>query len=31
VRLAFVYGEGDPHLAESLHWAGSWPSHKRCT
>ena len=22
VRLAFVYGEGDPHLAESLRWAG---------
>ncbi|SEG81240.1 Nucleoside-diphosphate-sugar epimerase [Thermomonospora echinospora] len=29
VRLAFVYGEGDPHLAESLHWAGDWPPHKR--
>jgi nucleoside-diphosphate-sugar epimerase len=29
VRLAFVYGDGDPHLAESLRWAGSWPSHKR--
>jgi dihydroflavonol-4-reductase len=23
-RLAFVYGEGDPHLAQSLSWAGHW-------
>jgi nucleoside-diphosphate-sugar epimerase len=29
VRLAFVYGEGDPHLAESLRWARTWPAHKR--
>jgi dihydroflavonol-4-reductase len=29
VRLAFVYGEGDPHLAESLRWAGAWPAHQR--
>lgn len=29
VRLAFVYGDGDPHLAESLHWARNWPLHKR--
>jgi nucleoside-diphosphate-sugar epimerase len=29
VRLAFVYGEGDPHLAESLMWARDWPAHKR--
>ena len=29
VRLAFVYGEGDPHLAESLQWAGRWPGHQR--
>jgi nucleoside-diphosphate-sugar epimerase len=29
VRLAFVYGEGDPHLAESLRWAGQWPGHQR--
>ncbi|MEV6978629.1 NAD-dependent epimerase/dehydratase family protein [Kitasatospora sp. NPDC093806] len=29
VRPAFVYGEGDPHLADSLHWAGHWPSHQR--
>jgi nucleoside-diphosphate-sugar epimerase len=28
-RLAFVYGDGDPHLAESLMWAGEWPMHKR--
>jgi nucleoside-diphosphate-sugar epimerase len=28
-RLAFVYGEGDPHLAESLSWARDWPLHKR--
>jgi nucleoside-diphosphate-sugar epimerase len=29
VRLAFVYGEGDPHLAESLMWARDWPAHQR--
>jgi nucleoside-diphosphate-sugar epimerase len=29
VRLAFVYGEGDPHLAESLRWARDWPAHQR--
>jgi len=28
-RLAFVYGDGDPHLAESLKWARAWPSHQR--
>jgi nucleoside-diphosphate-sugar epimerase len=28
VRLAFVYGDGDPHLRESLLWAASWPAHK---
>jgi nucleoside-diphosphate-sugar epimerase len=28
-RLAFVYGDGDPHLAESLLWARDWPLHKR--
>jgi nucleoside-diphosphate-sugar epimerase len=28
-RLAFVYGDGDPHLAESLMWARQWPPHKR--
>jgi len=29
VRFAFVYGEGDPHLAESLRWASRWPGHQR--
>jgi nucleoside-diphosphate-sugar epimerase len=29
LRLAFVYGDGDPHLAESLRWARDWPAHKR--
>ncbi len=29
LRLAFVYGDGDPHLAESLRWARQWPRHKR--
>jgi nucleoside-diphosphate-sugar epimerase len=29
LRLAFVYGEGDPHLGESLMWARGWPAHKR--
>jgi nucleoside-diphosphate-sugar epimerase len=29
VRLAFVYGEGDPHLGESLRWATTWPAHQR--
>jgi nucleoside-diphosphate-sugar epimerase len=29
LRLAFVYGDGDPHLAESLRWAREWPLHKR--
>lgn len=30
VRLAFVYGEGDPHLAEAMPWAArEWPAHKR--
>ncbi len=28
-RLAFVYGDGDPHLAESLMWALRWPLHQR--
>jgi nucleoside-diphosphate-sugar epimerase len=28
-RLAFVYGDGDPHLAESLAWARNWPLHQR--
>jgi nucleoside-diphosphate-sugar epimerase len=29
VRLAFVYGEGDPHLRESLPWTREWPAHRR--
>src|SRR6185437_2195181 len=29
VRLAFVYGEGDPHLKNSLRWAARWPAHQR--
>jgi nucleoside-diphosphate-sugar epimerase len=29
LRLAFVYGDGDPHLEESLRWAVQWPAHKR--
>jgi nucleoside-diphosphate-sugar epimerase len=29
LRLAFVYGDGDPHLAEVLRWAVNWPAHKR--
>jgi nucleoside-diphosphate-sugar epimerase len=28
-RLAFVYGEGDPHLAQSLRWAEGWAAHQR--
>jgi nucleoside-diphosphate-sugar epimerase len=28
-RLPFVYGEGDPHLANSLRWATSWASNQR--
>jgi nucleoside-diphosphate-sugar epimerase len=27
-RLAYVYGEGDPHLAQSLRFAASWAAHK---
>jgi nucleoside-diphosphate-sugar epimerase len=27
--LAFVYGEGDPHLAQSLQWAAHWAGHQR--
>jgi nucleoside-diphosphate-sugar epimerase len=29
LRLAFVYGDGDPHLEESLRWAAKWPGHQR--
>ncbi|WP_055524743.1 NAD-dependent epimerase/dehydratase family protein [Streptomyces graminilatus] len=28
-RLPFVYGEGDPHLAQSLMWAKDWAAAKR--
>jgi len=28
-RLAFVYGEGDPHLAQSMRWLAHWPAAKR--
>ncbi|MFD3841409.1 NAD-dependent epimerase/dehydratase family protein [Streptomyces sp. NPDC058642] len=28
-RLVFVYGEGDPHLAQSLMWARNWASSQR--
>ncbi|MGQ4388737.1 NAD-dependent epimerase/dehydratase family protein [Streptomyces sp. SAS_270] len=28
-RLPFVYGEGDPHLAQSLMWARSWAAAQR--
>ncbi|KUN77486.1 NAD-dependent epimerase/dehydratase family protein [Streptomyces griseoruber] len=28
-RLPFVYGNGDPHLAQSLHWAAHWASYQR--
>ncbi|MEU0071617.1 NAD-dependent epimerase/dehydratase family protein [Streptomyces sp. NPDC006332] len=28
-RLPFVYGEGDPHLAQSLMWAKNWAANQR--
>ncbi|MEU9335870.1 NAD(P)-dependent oxidoreductase [Streptomyces sp. NPDC048290] len=28
-RLPFVYGEGDPHLAQSLRWAAHWAGAQR--
>ncbi|MGW3644967.1 NAD-dependent epimerase/dehydratase family protein [Streptomyces sp. NPDC000878] len=28
-RLPFVYGEGDPHLAQSLRWAANWAPAQR--
>ncbi|WP_105971895.1 NAD-dependent epimerase/dehydratase family protein [Streptomyces geranii] len=28
-RLPFVYGEGDPHLAQSLMWAANWAPAQR--
>jgi nucleoside-diphosphate-sugar epimerase len=29
LRLAFVYGEGDPHLREAINLTRAWPSAKR--
>jgi nucleoside-diphosphate-sugar epimerase len=29
LRLAFVYGDGDPHLHEAMRWASTWPGHQR--
>lgn len=29
LRLAFVYGDGDPHLRESLRWTTTWAGHQR--
>ncbi|MDT7788682.1 MAG: hypothetical protein QOF58_7101 [Pseudonocardiales bacterium] len=29
LRLAFVYGDGDPHLEEAMRWASQWPGHQR--
>ena len=29
LRLAFVYGENDPHLTEAVGWARNWPRMKR--
>lgn len=29
LRLAFVYGEGDPHLREGLQWFRTWPPQKK--
>ena len=29
LRLAFVYGEQDPHLGEALWWAKDWARHRR--
>lgn len=28
-RLPFVYGEGDPHLAQSMRWAAQWAAGQR--
>ncbi len=29
LRLAFVYGDSDPHLSEAARWARSWPASKK--
>ncbi|HEU5332992.1 MAG TPA: NAD-dependent epimerase/dehydratase family protein [Actinocrinis sp.] len=31
VRLAFVYGDGDPHILDWLPRAAAWPAHQRMT
>ena len=28
-RLPFVYGDGDPHLADVMKWAPKWPAMQR--
>ncbi|MEV1019110.1 NAD(P)-dependent oxidoreductase [Streptomyces sp. NPDC050264] len=28
-RLPFVYGDGDPHIADVMRWAPSWPAMRR--
>ncbi|CAL9448143.1 NAD-dependent epimerase/dehydratase family protein [Streptomyces sp. enrichment culture] len=28
-RLPFVYGEGDPHIADVMRWASDWAPHQR--
>lgn len=28
-RLSFVYGEGDPHIAQSMRWAAHWAATQR--
>ena len=28
-RLPFVYGDGDPHLANAMEWAKDWPAMRR--
>lgn len=28
-RLPFVYGDGDPHLADAMAWAPAWPAAQR--
>ncbi|UED84963.1 NAD-dependent epimerase/dehydratase family protein [Streptomyces profundus] len=28
-RLSFVYGDGDPHIEQSLHWTLGWAAHQR--
>ncbi|MYW65611.1 NAD(P)H-binding protein [Streptomyces sp. SID8379] len=28
-RLPFVYGDGDPHIADAMRWAPNWPAMQR--